>query len=186
VSCQRALAQLRRILAVLGILFLSASCATFSRQLGGSSAYRTPAIVLAYPDAATTLPSDKPVVLLRFAPREADDPIDPRSFRATIDGVDRTTSFRVSDHEAWGTLASGAPNDLAEATTSGSHTLGVRVCSVRGACGALTVVLDVRPWDHAIPAVHTVRGADLVVPHLAFDASHATAPQRAVGGLAGA
>jgi hypothetical protein len=185
VSCPRALAHFRHV-PIVGILCLFASCATLSRRLGGSSAYRTPAIVLAYPDAATTLPSDRPVVLLRFAPREVDDPIDPRSFRATIDGVDRTTSFRVSDHEAWGTLASGAPNDLAEATTSGSHTLGVRVCSVRGACGALTVVLDVRPWDHAIPAVHTVRGADPAVPHLVFDASHATARQRAGGGLAGA
>jgi hypothetical protein len=101
------------------------------------------------------------VVLLRFVPRESDDPIDPRSFRATVDGVDRTASFRVSDHDAWGPLANGAPNDVAEAQiTSGSHTLGVRVCSVRG--------------------------ADPAVPHLALDASHATARQRAVGGLAGA
>jgi hypothetical protein len=166
---------------------LSVSCATLARRLGGSPPYRTPAIVLVYPEAGTTLPSDKPVVLLRFAPRESDDPVDPGSFKATIDGVDRTAAFRVSDHEAWGSLTAGAPNAVAQdQATSGSHTLGVRICSVRGVCGALTVVLDVRPWDHAISGVHLSRGVNHVVPHPAINASHATGRQGPVAQLAGA
>jgi len=136
---------------MVGTLGLSTSCATVAARLQGSLQYRVPAIVLAYPGRGATLPADRAVVLFRFAPREPDDPIDVSSFKATVDGVDRTTRFRVTSAEAWGTLgdttAASAPGAV---ITAGPHTLGARVCSARGACGALTVVVDVRPWEWAL------------------------------------
>jgi hypothetical protein len=100
-------------------LVVSASCETLTARLRGSPQDRSPAVVLAYPARGATLPADKAVVLFRFAPREADDPIDPTSFRATVDGIDRTTQFRVTSGEAWGTLG-----DTATARgTAGSATL---------------------------------------------------------------
>jgi hypothetical protein len=153
VPCLRELPRFHRGPLLLGILLVSASCATAAARLRGSSPYRAPAIVLAYPERGTALPADKAVVVIRFAPREGDDPIDVSSFKATVDGVDRTGQFRVTSTEAWGTLgdstgsASASP---ATRITSGPHTLGARVCSARGVCGALTVVVEVRPWDRAL------------------------------------
>ena len=93
------------------------------------------------------------MVLIRFALREADDPIDAASFRATVDGVDRTARFRVTAAEAWGTLADSGTTDTDSAralANAGPHTVAARVCSARGVCGALTVVVDVRPWERAL------------------------------------
>ena len=105
------------------------------------------------PRARRDLPTDRPVVLIRFALREADDPIDAASFRATVDGVDRTARFRVTAAEAWGTLADSGTTDTDSAraiAADGPHTIAARVCSARGVCGALTVVVDVRPWERAL------------------------------------
>lgn len=131
----------------------------------GPSPYRVPVVVLAYPDRDTALPADKPVVLLRFAPREADDPIDITSFRATVDGVDRTGWFRVTSSEAWGTLGdtiAGSAAASSAAATAGPHTLATRVCTARGACGGLTVVVEVRPWDRALDPSQTSQRAPLM------------------------
>jgi hypothetical protein len=101
------------------------------------------------------LPADKAVVLLRFATREADDPIDPASFKATIDGVDRTGHFRVTSTEAWGMLgdtASSRASNPPPPVPPGPHTLAARICSVRGVCGSLTAVIDVRAWETALAA----------------------------------
>lgn len=52
---------------------------------------------------------------------------------------------------------------------AGPHTLGARVCSVRGACGALTVSLDVRPWEQTLePAAEALLNAhaDHLTRHL--------------------
>src|SRR5688500_18148450 len=85
------------------------------------AAYRLPTIALVQPSGAPTLPSDKPVVVFRFAPGEPNDPIDLASFAVTVDGRDQTRSFQVTASEAWGTLAGGAgvPND--SLLTFGSH-----------------------------------------------------------------
>jgi hypothetical protein len=153
VPCLHAHSRSRRGALALGTLVLCVSCTPDALRWRGALQYRVPAVVLAYPERGTALPADKAVVLLRFAPREADDPIDVTSFRATVDGVDRTGQFRVNSAEAWGTLgdtASASGNTPGTRVTSGPHTLGARVCSVRGACGALTVVVDVRPWERTL------------------------------------
>lgn len=87
--CLLAHSRLRRGALVFGTLLASASCTTLAERVGPSP-YHVPALVLAYPGRGIALPADRPVVLLRFAPREADDPIDVTSFRATVDGVDAT------------------------------------------------------------------------------------------------
>jgi hypothetical protein len=80
-----------------GTLIICASCTSLTPHvLHTTPAHRGPTIVLAYPERGAPLPSDKPVIPFRFAPREADDPIDPASFRATVDGVDQTAVLRVS------------------------------------------------------------------------------------------
>jgi hypothetical protein len=163
---------------LLGTLLLSASCATAAARLRGASPYRAPAIVLAYPERGTALLTDKAVVVIRFAPREADDPIDVSSFKATVDGVDRTGQFRVTSTEAWGTLgdSSGSASASPETRiTSGPHTLGARVCSARGVCGALTVVVEVRPWDRALGPGQLARGRP--APHHTVTVSRGTAAQ---------
>ena len=149
--CLRPLSPFRAGALALGALAASASCAPISTRTRGPSTYRAPALVLAYPAPGADLPADRPVVLIRFALREADDPIDAASFRATVDGVDRTARFRVTTAEAWGTLAdSGAADTSYTLSAAGPHTIAARVCSARGVCGALTVVVDIRPWERAL------------------------------------
>ena len=144
----------RRGAAALAALVIPLGCAPITHRVRGPARYHAPSIVLAYPERDESLPVDKAVVVLRFARGEQEDPIDPASFRVTVDGVDRTPLFRVTDAEAWGPLgdrlATAAPN--VPAIAAGPHTLGARVCSVRGACGAVSVVIDVRPWDRALGA----------------------------------
>ena len=147
--CSPALHRFRRGAPALATILAFASCATLAERVRGTSPYRVPAFVLAYPDRDAPLPADRPVVLLRFAPREADDPIDVASFRATADGVDRTRGFRATSTEAWGTLADSAANAGVSSpapVTAGPHTLAVRICTARGACGSFSAVIDVRPW----------------------------------------
>ena len=135
------------------VLVLTTSCTPLATPFRTARQYRAPAVVLAYPERGALLPADKAVVLLRFAPREAGDDIDVTSFKATVDGVDRTSRFRVTSDEAWGTLGdsvSGATGSVETRLTSGPHTVSARVCTVRGACGALSVVVEVRPWDRAL------------------------------------
>jgi len=164
------------------------SCVPIAARLRGPSTYRAPAIVLAYPEAGTALPADRPVVLFRFAPREADDPIDAASFKATVDGVDRTTQFRATSSEAWGALGDTAAihsGAASAAPTTGPHNVAVRVCSARGACGGLAVVVDVRPWERALaPAELSLR--DLVPNHASTAPRITPAPRSARGARAGA
>ena len=136
----------------MALALVPAGCA-FAGRAPGLSPYRTPAVVLAYPARGVALPADKPVVVFRFAPREAGDPVDAASFRATVDGIDRTDRFRVTAAEALGTLADPAAETAATgAAAPGPHKVVARVCSARGVCAALSVVVDVRSWDQA-PAV---------------------------------
>jgi len=157
VPCLPHLSRSRRGTLALGTLLVSSSCATVAARLERPAAYRAPAIVLAYPEAGAALPADKAVVLFRFVPREADDPVDAASFRATVDGADRTALFRATSQEAWGTLAEAATPAASgtPAATPGPHTVAARVCSARGACGALTAVVDVRAWEQALKPAAT-------------------------------
>ena len=140
----------RGVLAV--ALVLTTSCTPLAAPSGTARPYRAPAVVLAYPERGAALPADKAVVLLRFAPREAGDDIDVASFRATVDGVDRTSRFRVTSDEAWGTLGDSVSTGSSIDTrlTPGPHIVGARVCTVRGACGSLSTGIDVRPWERAL------------------------------------
>ena len=161
VPCGHAFSRFPRGALLLGTLLLSASCVPARERLRGPARYRAPAIVLAYPERGTDLPADKAVVVIRFAPREAEDPIDVSSFKATVDGIDRSAQFRVTSTEAWGPLGEASPpvgSSAETRLTSGAHTLGARVCSVRGVCGALSVVVEVRPWDRALAPGQLTRG----------------------------
>ena len=134
-------------------LVLTASCAPLTAPFHTARTYRAPSVVLAYPARGAPLPADKPVVLFRFAPREAGDDIDVTSFKATVDGVDRTSRFRVTSDEAWGTLGDsvgGSSGSVETRLTPGPHVVSARVCSVRGACGSVNAALDVRPWERAL------------------------------------
>lgn len=109
--------------------------------------FRPPSIVLAYPASNGALPADKPLIVFRFAAGDSNDPIDPTAFRATVDGIDRTSHFRVTSTEAWAQLADSSATP---GLTPGSHLVGARVCSVRGACGSVAARVEVRSWEHAL------------------------------------
>ena len=145
--CLPARSRSRPGIAGLGALCLTAACATVPGLQRGPARYRAPSVVLAYPARGAALPADKAVLVFRFAPGEADDPIDLASFRATVDGVDRTALFRVTDAQAWAAIGDSPANP---GVTAGPHVVGARVCSARGACGALTVSVDVRPWERVL------------------------------------
>jgi hypothetical protein len=134
-------------------LVLSASCTPLATSFRTTRQYRAPAVVLAYPERGAALPADRAVVLFRFAPREPGDDIDVTSFKATVDGVDRTSRFRVTGDEAWGTLGDsvrGGGRSIEKRLTPGPHTVSARVCTERGVCGASSTVVDVRPWERVL------------------------------------
>ena len=134
-------------------LVLSGACTPLATPFRTSHLYRTPAVVLAYPERGVPLPADRAVVLFRFALREPGDDIDVTSFKATVDGVDRTSRFRVTSDETWGTLGDsvgGTSGAVETRLTPGPHVVCARVCTVRGACGSVSAVLDVRPWERAL------------------------------------
>jgi hypothetical protein len=111
-------------------------------------AYRLPALALVQPAAGGNVPSDKPVVVFRFAPGEPNDPIDVRSFAVGVDGHDRTHLFQVNGGEAWGPLA---PPDAESALEPGSHEIAARICSSRGACADVSATVLVVPSVVPIP-----------------------------------
>jgi hypothetical protein len=118
-----------------------------SSTLGGIeiAAYRLPTMALVQPAGAATLPSDRPVVVFRFAPGEPNDPLDLASFAVTVDGRDRTPSFQVTGFEAWGSLAGDGPVSTDSSIALGIHQMTARICSARGACGVLVTSLTILP-----------------------------------------
>ena len=144
--CPHSHARRSRVAAV-AALFLTLGCSAITGRRVGSGGYRAPSVVLAYPEAHAALPADKAVVVLRFAQGEAGDPIDPGSFKVTVDGVDRTALFRVAEGEAWGPLgdaSAAGSTGVATGVSPGPRTVSARICSARGVCGVLSVVVDVR------------------------------------------
>lgn len=104
--------------------------------------YQAPSIALVEPPNGGTVAQDRPTVVFRFAPGEADDPLDLRSFAVTVDGADRSASFQVTASEAWGPLAGGASGDSqTDGLSPGAHQVAARICSSRGACSSIAVTV---------------------------------------------
>jgi hypothetical protein len=115
-----------------------------------SPAYRAPAIAFVQPPPGGTVPQDRPVVLLRFAAGEPNDPLDHASFALTVDGESRHAAFQVTATEAWGSLAT--PDGRAPLAL-GPRSVTARICSSRGLCtvatASIAVVPSVVPADSA-------------------------------------
>jgi hypothetical protein len=103
---------------------------------------RPPVITLAQPGEGVAIPQDRPALVFRFAATDASDPLDLGSLRIVVDGRDATTRFQVTPNEAWGKLdpppASGVPM-----VAVGLHAVSARICSLRGACGAVAASVSV-------------------------------------------
>lgn len=157
-SCCSPHLRIRPGLAVIGCLALASGCGFLPARYQTAAHYRVPVIAVAYPERGATLPADRAFIALRFAAGETDDPIDVTSFRATLDGVDQSAAFELSDTQAWGRFGPNAvtaaqttaPTAAASAITPGTHTVAARICSVRGACASLTFVVAVQPWERAL------------------------------------
>ena len=117
--------------------------------------YRPPVIALVQPPSGGSVPSDKPIVVIRFAPGEPDDPIDVASFAITSDGIDLTSLFQVTASEAWGPLWQPKPGAAPNPDASASHTIAARICSARGACASVTATVSVSA-SPAVAAQETV------------------------------
>jgi hypothetical protein len=104
--------------------------------------YRLPSLALVQPLSGGTVPQDKPTVVFRLASGDSTDPVDARSFVASVDGKDMSPAFQIARDEAWGSLA-GAPNESASSVTLGAHQLVARVCSIRDACTEISATVTV-------------------------------------------
>ena len=104
-----------------------ASVASLVAQGATSVLPGAPILVLSYPAPGVSVPGDNATVVFRYAMDDASDPLDLRSFRITVDGVDRTSHFRVTADAAWGAIAHGGDAGLR------AHDVRARVCTIRGA-----------------------------------------------------
>ena len=111
--------------------------------------YRPPVIALVQPSAGASVPSDKPIVVFRFAPSDSSDPIDARSFAIAIDGEDQKRLFQVTATEAWGPMAPPAP-DGSGSTPVGVRRVAARICSIRGACAEVNERVTVVASEAAV------------------------------------
>jgi hypothetical protein len=113
-----------------------AGVASVVAQEAVSATYAPPRLVLAYPAPGVTVPADHATVVFQYASIDA-DPLDLRSFRVTVDGIDRTSHFRVTASAAWGTIAGG------DATGMRAHHVRARICSIRGICANTDAIVTV-------------------------------------------
>lgn len=123
--------------------------------------YRLPALALVQPPAGGSVPQDRPTVVFRFAPGEASDPIDSRTFAVTVGGENRSALFQVAATEAWGPLAPAVAGQ-SPVIALGAHRVAARICSVRGACAAVTAVVTVVPPIASSEKVATDRKRSLL------------------------
>lgn len=114
-----------------------AGVASVLAQQAMSAAYNPPRLVLAYPAAGVTVPSNNATVVFRYALGDPSDPLDLRSFAVVVDGADRTPHFRVTADAAWGAIS-----DQGKAGIRG-HEVQARICSVRGVCSEVTAIVTV-------------------------------------------
>lgn len=132
------------------------------------TAYHPPIIVLAAPMAGSSVPADKPVIVLRFTLGEPTDAIDPSSLRMLVDGEDRSSLLQLGIGEAWGPLArdsgstprAGAASGTAPPISPGVHLLHVRLCSMRGVCSTLDAPVTVAPSEAPFMSAHTASPSD--------------------------
>lgn len=136
----------RRIDAVWAVRM--ASVASLVAQQAASVVQGTPTLVLSYPAPGVSVPGDNATVVFRYAVDDASDPLDLRSFRISVDGVDRTSHFRVTADAAWGAIAQGIEAGLR------AHDVRARVCTIRGVCAELSSVVPVL----TAPGVATLEG----------------------------
>src|SRR5688500_13265599 len=114
-----------------------ASVASLLAQQTTSAAYGLPTLVLAYPAPGVSVPGDNATVVFRYAWGDNGDPLDLRTFRVLVDGVDRTSHFRATADAAWGTIVQGGQSGIQ------AHDVHARVCTVRGACAELGAIITV-------------------------------------------
>jgi hypothetical protein len=108
----------------------------FAQQaVHGSS--EPPTLMLVYPGPGVLLPHDNPTVMFRYLAGDSDDPLDLRRFTVYVDGVERTSHFRVTADVAWGLLVSDSREGIRE------HTVRARICSVRGICSEVRAMVTV-------------------------------------------
>lgn len=132
------------------------------------AAYHPPIIVLAVPMAGSSVPADKPVIVLRFTLGEPTDAIDPSSLRMSVDGEDRSSLLQLGSGEAWGPLArdsggsppSGNASATAPPIAPGVHLLHVRLCSMRGVCSTLDAPVTVAPFEAPLMSARTAMPSD--------------------------
>jgi hypothetical protein len=87
-----------------------------------------------------SLPQDRAVLIFRFAPGDASDPLDASSFVVSVNGANRSALFQVVGSEAWGPLSDP------HATPSlalGAYQVTARICSSKGACGTTSATVNV-------------------------------------------
>lgn len=104
--------------------------------------YRGPTLTMVQPAPGAAVPIDRPIIVFRYVPGSAADPVDARSFAVTVDGESRSALFQVTATEAWGPMVStveGAQSAIA----LGPHQIAARICSVRGACSEIAATVNV-------------------------------------------
>lgn len=108
-----------------------------------------PVISLVQAPSGGNVRGDEPVLVLRFAVGEPDDPVNVRRFAITVDGEDRTTRFRGAVIEVRGVVLAHADGVSSEGSTGDAT--GSR-CSARGACRGVTTITRAGAAPEASPA----------------------------------
>ena len=114
-----------------------AGVASLVAQQATSAIHGAPTVVLAYPAPGVSVPGDNPSVVFRYVVGDASDPLDLRTFRVLVDGVDRTSHFRATAEAAWGTIVPSPEAGIR------AHDVRARVCTIRGACAEVSAVVTV-------------------------------------------
>lgn len=116
-----------------------------------SAPLRTPTISVAQPADGVAIPQDRLTLAFRFVAADAADPLDLGSLRVVVDGRDATTRFHITPNEAWGTI-DPLPASATSMVTAGMHVVSARICSLRGACGAVTAMVNVSAVTQPVEA----------------------------------
>ena len=95
-----------------------------------------PRLALVHPAPGVSIPGDNATVIFQYGSTHT-DPLDFRSFTVAVDGVDRTSHFRVTANAAWGTIVGGDVVGLR------AHDVRARICSIRGVCTSVNAIVPV-------------------------------------------
>jgi hypothetical protein len=113
-----------------------AGVASVVAQQAVSASYTAPRLELVHPPPGVSVPADHATVVFQYASTEV-DPLDLGSLRVTVDGIDRTSHFRVTAHAAWGPIVGGDTSGIR------AHELRARICSIRGVCVSVDAIVTV-------------------------------------------